>query len=149
MKQAVGGTRDGRGRWRGTKTENRRKRENGTAPFLLFRIKRASSSRVLFSIGRARAYYTRSRVPFSLSLSLSHPSFFERGGGGGGGVGSTSAMVKNSDVQQRNSNDRFIERERRRGNRTRDETRRDEARREARRVGARVGGGRGGCNRIS
>lgn len=126
MKQAVGGTRDGRGRWRGTKTENRRKRENGTAPFLLFRIKRASSSRVLFSIGRARAYYTRSRVPFSLSLSLSHPSFFERGGGGG--VGSTSAMVKNSDVQQRNSNDRFIERERRRGNRTRDETRREEKR---------------------
>lgn len=126
MKQAVGGTRDGRGRWRETKTENRRKRENGTAPFLLFRIKRASSSRVLFSIGRARAYYTRSRVPFSLSLSLSHPSFFERGGGGG--VGSTSAMVKNSDVQQRNSNDRFIEREEIGHETRRGETRREEKR---------------------
>lgn len=143
MKQAVRGTRDGRGRWRGTKTENRRKRENGTAPFLLFRIKRASSSRVLFSIGRARAYYTRSRVPFSLSLSLSSLFFRKRRRrrswldvGNGEKLGCAATKQQRSFYRER-------------GNRTRDETRRDEARREARRVGARVGGGRGGCNRIS
>lgn len=62
----------------------------------------------------------------SPSLSLSHPYFFERGGGGG--VGSTSAMVKNSDVQQRNSNDRFIEREEIGHETRRGETRREEKR---------------------